>query len=50
MKKITLDKVIKEHQTKDIAFADYYQKELFINAISKKIVKQIATSYEQSNL
>ena len=37
MKKITLDDVIKEHQKQDPVFAEYYEKELLINALSKMV-------------
>ena len=38
MKKITLDEVIKEHQQKDPIFAECYEKELLINALSKMVI------------
>src|SRR3990167_2569521 len=39
MKNITLNTVIEEQKKNDPEFAEYYQKELLINEISKMVVK-----------
>lgn len=39
MKKITLDAVIEKQKKSDPEFAEYYQRELLINEISKMIIK-----------
>jgi len=39
MKKITLDAVIEKQKKSDPAFAEYYQRELLINEISKMVIK-----------
>lgn len=51
MKKITLKAVIDEQQKNDPAFAEYYQRELLINEISKMVVKlRNATHLTQAQL